>query len=127
MEVAPNAKPPVCRVMDWGRYKYQQEKRSAESKKHQSTVTIKEVKLRPKTGEHDYQVKLKNARKFIEKGNKVKVTIMFRGREIVHPDIGRNILNRIAEEMKEEVIVESFPKLEGRNMTMMLAPQKPKQ
>jgi translation initiation factor IF-3 len=124
VEVAPNAKPPVCRIMDYGRYKYQQEKRATESKKKQSQITIKEIKLRPKTGEHDYQTKVKHILKFLDKGNKVKVTIMFRGREIVHSDIGMRILNRIAEELNESAQVENHPKLEGRNMSMLLSPRK---
>lgn len=127
VEVAPLATPPVCRIMDYGRYKYQQEKRAAESRKNQSTVQLKEVKLRPKTGEHDYQVKLKHAMKFIEKGAKVKTTIMFRGREIVHPDIGMKKLKRMAEDMSEIAVVETQPKLEGRNMTMLLVPKKAKE
>ncbi len=124
VEVAPNAKPPVCRIMDYGRYKYQQEKRATESKKKQSQITIKEIKLRPKTGEHDYQTKVKHITKFLDKGNKVKVTIMFRGREIVHSDIGMRILRRIAVELDENALVENQPKLEGRNMSMLLSPRK---
>lgn len=124
VEVAPNAKPPVCRIMDYGRYKYQQEKRQNEGKKRQSQIILKEIKLRPKTGEHDYNTKVRHITKFLSKGNKVKVTIMFRGREIVHPQIGLNILKRIIEELAEVSIVENQPKLEGRNMSMLLSPNK---
>ena len=124
VEVAPNSTPPVCRIMDYGRYKYQQEKRQSESRRHQHQVQMKEIKLRPKTGEHDYQFKVKHILKFIGQGNKVKVTIMFRGREIVHPHLGMKILHRISEELAEEAVVESQPKLEGRNMSMLLGPKK---
>jgi len=124
VEVAPNSKPPVCRIMDYGRYKYQQEKRQQESKKHQHVIQVKEIKLRPKTGEHDFQFKLHHITKFLEKGNKVKATIMFRGREVVHPDRGMQILSRIEEEIAEFGIVEAPPKLEGRNMFMIIAPTK---
>lgn len=124
VEVAPNANPPVVRIMDYGRYKYQQEKRSTESKKRQSQVVVKEIKLRPKTGEHDYMTKKKHIEKFLGKGFKVKVTIMFRGREIVHPEIGLRILQRIADELEEMANVESQPKLEGRNMMMLLSAKK---
>jgi translation initiation factor IF-3 len=124
VEVAPNAKPPVCRIMDYGRYKYQQEKRATESKRRQTQVTVKEIKLRPKTGEHDYQTKTKHILKFIKQGNRVKVTIMFRGREIVHPEIGLRILRRIASDFENTAIIENQPKLEGRNMHMLLSPKK---
>lgn len=126
VEVAPNAKPPVCRIMDYGRYKYQQEKRLSESRKRQSQITVKEIKLRPKTGEHDYQTKVKHIEKFLLKGNKVRVTIMFRGREIVFPEIGLRILRRIAEDLEEMAGLENQPRLEGRNMSMMLSPKKGK-
>ncbi len=124
VEVAPNANPPVCRIMDYGRYKYQQEKRSTEGKKRQSQVVVKEIKLRPKTGEHDYMTKRKHIEKFLSKNFKVKVTIMFRGREIVHPEIGLRILQRIVNELEELSVVENHPKLEGRNMTMLLSAKK---
>ena len=124
VEVSPNAEPPVCRIMDYGKYKYQQSKRAAEAKKKQVRVEIKEVKLRPKTEEHDYQFKVKNARRFIEAGNKVKVTIMFRGREVTHPEFGRRILERVAEDLKEIAQVESHPNMAGRFMSMVIVPLK---
>ena len=123
VEVAPTAKPPVCRIMDFGKYRYEQQKREKEAKKKQKVVTVKEVKLRPNIEQHDFNVKLKNALRFIEDGDKVKVTIMFRGRELSHPDLGRQILIKMAEELKELVVVEREPKLEGKNMIMILAPK----
>lgn len=126
VEVAPDALPPVCRIMDYGRYKFQQEKRVAEGKKHQATVSVKEIKLRPKTGEHDYQVKLNRILKFLEKGHKVKVTVMFRGREIVHTDLGRKHLDRVIQETAEVAQIDGTPKMEGRTMSMVIAPQKKK-
>ena len=104
VEVAPTAKPPVCRIMDFGKYRYEQQKREKEAKKKQKVVTVKEVKLRPNIEQHDFNVKLKNALRFIEDGDKVKVTIMFRGRELSHPDLGRQILIKMAEELKELVV-----------------------
>ena len=124
VEVSPNAEPPVCRIMDYGKYKYQQSKRAAEAKKKQVRVEVKEVKLRPKTEEHDYQFKVKSARRFIEAGNKVKVTIMFRGREVTHPEFGRRILERVAEDLKEIAQVESHPNMAGRFMSMVIVPLK---
>jgi translation initiation factor IF-3 len=121
VEVAPNGKPPVCKIMDYGRFKYQQEKKAQESKKHQTIVQLKEIKMRPKTGEHDYQFKVKKIREFLEKGNKVKATIMFRGREIVHSELGRNILLRIAKDIGDLGEVERDPKMEGRNMFIIFA------
>ncbi len=126
VEVSPNASPPVCRIMDYGKYKYQAQKKAAEAKKKTSKVEIKEVKLRPKTEEHDFNFKLKNARRFLEAGNKVKVTIMFRGREVTHPDYGRRQLERIVEEVKDLAQVEMMPRMAGRFMTMVLAPFKNK-
>ena len=117
------AKPPVCRIMDFGKYRYEQQKRDKEAKKKQKVVTVKEVKLRPNIEQHDFSVKLKNALRFIEDGDKVKVTIMFRGRELSHPELGREILLKMAAEMKELVTVERDPKLEGKNMIMILAPK----
>ncbi len=121
VEVAPNGRPPVCKIMDYGRFKYQQEKKAQESKRHQTVVQIKEIKMRPKTGEHDYQFKLKKVRQFLEKGMKVKATIMFRGREIVHSELGRNILHRIAADVEDVGEVERGAKMEGRNMFLILA------
>lgn len=124
VEVSPTAKPPVCRIMDYGKYKYQQSKRAAEAKKKQVRVEIKEVKLRPKTDEHDYQFKVKNAMRFLGEGNKVKVTIMFRGREVTHPEFGRRILERVATDVAELGQVESRPNMSGRFMSMVISPIK---
>ena len=127
VEVAPNARPPVCRIMDFGKFRYEQQKREKEAKKKQKTISIKEVKLRPNIDEHDFNVKLKNALRFVEEGNKVKVTIMFRGRELSHPELGRVVLDRVSERMGDLVSIERGAKLEGKNMTMILSPkaQKP--
>ena len=119
--VAPNAKPPVCRIMNFGKYRYEQQKREKEAKKKQKIVTLKEVKLRPHIEDHDFYVKMKNAIKFLGEGNKVKVTIMFRGRELSHPELGLNVLTRFAKELEASATVEKAAKLEGRNMTMILA------
>jgi translation initiation factor IF-3 len=124
VEVSPTAKPPVCRIMDFGKYKYQQSKRAAEAKKKQVRVEIKEVKLRPKTDEHDYQFKVKNAMRFLGEGNKVKVTIMFRGREVTHPEFGRRILERVAQDVTELGQIESHPNMSGRFMSMVIGPLK---
>ena len=127
VEVAPNARPPVCRIMDFGKFRYEQQKREKEAKKKQKTISIKEVKLRPNIDEHDFNVKLKNALRFVEEGNKVKVTIMFRGRELSHPELGRVVLDRVSERMGDLVSIERGAKLEGKNMTMIHSPkaQKP--
>lgn len=124
VEVSPQAKPPVCRIMDYGKFKYQQQKRVAEAKKKTARVEIKEVKLRPKTDTHDFIVKTKNVRRFLESGNKVKVTIMFRGREVTHPQFGRDLLQRVAEEVGDIGVVESFPGMRGRFMHMVMVPKK---
>ena len=121
VEVAPNGKPPVCRIMNYGKFRYEQQKREKEAKKKQKVVTLKEVKLRPHIEDHDFYVKMKNASKFLADGNKVKVTIMFRGRELSHPELGENVLTRFAGELNEQAVVEKPAKLEGRNMTMILA------
>lgn len=123
VEVAPTAKPPVCRMMDYGKYRYEQQKREKEARKKQKVITLKEVKLRPNIEDHDFYVKMKNAIRFLEDGSKVKVTIMFRGRELSHPELGEELLVRFAEELKDKAVREKAPKLEGRNMTMMLAPK----
>jgi translation initiation factor IF-3 len=123
VEVAPGASPPVCRVMNYGKYKYQQNKRSQEAKKHQTVIHVKEVKVRPRTEEHDYQFKLRHILRFIEEGNKVKVSLLFRGREIAHPEFGREMLTRIQEEVKEKATVEQAPRMEGRIMVMILSPK----
>lgn len=126
VEVAPAAKPPVCKIMDYGKYAYIQTKKQKEAKKNQKQIIIKEVKLRPKIEEHDYQFKVKHAERFLEDGAKVKVTIMYRGREMAHTEIGREILDQFAADVAELGSVESTPKLEGRNMSMMLTPAKSK-
>lgn len=126
VEVAPNAKPPVCRIMDYGRWKYEQEQKLKKAKKHQTQVVIKEIKLRPKIGKHDLDVKLKHIREFLSKGNKVKVTLRFRGREIVHTDLAAKLLEEVAQQVEEFGTVESAPKMDGRFMVMMLAPKKEK-
>lgn len=123
VEVAPKAKPPVCRIMDFGKYRYEQQKREKEAKKKQKVISIKEVKLRPNIEQHDFDVKLKNAIRFVEDGNKVKVTIMFRGRELSHPEIGKEVLARVAEKLGDSVSIERNAKLEGKNMTMIVAPK----
>lgn len=123
VEVAPNAKPPVCRVMNYGKYKYQQSKRSQEARKHQTVIQVKEVKLRPRTEEHDFQFKLRHAKRFLSEGNKVKISILFRGRELAHPEFGRDMMNRFLEEVKDIMVVEQAPRLEGRNMVMVVAPK----
>ena len=123
VEVAPKARPPVCRIMDFGKYRYEQQKRDKEARKKQKVVTIKEVKLRPNIEQHDFDVKLKSAMRFIEEGNKVKVTIMFRGRELSHPELGSEILNKMASALGDTVNVERTAKLEGKNMTMILSPK----
>lgn len=124
VEISAESRPPVCRIMDYGKYKYAQKKKVAEAKKHQATATLKEVKFRPKIEEHDYSFKVENIRKFINEGHKVKVTMMFRGREITRQDMARKIMERISEDVKPNANVESFPRLEGRNMIMVVAPVK---
>ncbi len=124
VEFSPQADPPVCRVMDYGKYKYQQAKRASEARKKQVKVEIKEVKMRPKTDTHDFQFKIKHARRFLEEGNKVKLTIMFRGRENAHPEQGRMQLEKAVEALKDIGQVESQPSKMGRFMTMMVGPLK---
>lgn len=120
VEVAPMAKPPVCRIMDFGKYKYELAKKAQESKKHQSVIVVKEIKLRPRTDEHDIQFKTNNIKRFLEDGHKVKVTVMFRGREMAHTTHGRAVLDRIVQDLQSEAVIESPPRMEGRNMTMLL-------
>jgi len=122
VEVAPQAKPPVCRLMDYGKYKYETSKKARDAKKRQTVIHVKEVKFRVKTEEHDFQFKLRNIRKFLTSGDKVKVYVMFRGREITHTEFGSDKLTRVSEELKDIATVENRPKLEGRAMTMLLAP-----
>jgi translation initiation factor IF-3 len=122
VEVATKSDPPVCRIMDYGKFKYQQSKKSQESRKKQVVIHLKEIKLRPKTDEHDFQFKVRHMERFLKEGNKVKVSMIFRGREIMHPDIGEKILQRVIEFTKELGIVEQAPKKEGRALNMILAP-----
>src|SRR5512139_991400 len=123
VEVAPKASPPVCRIMDYGKYKYQQSKKTQEAKKKQAVTQVKEVKIRPKTEEHDYQFKLRHIKRFLSEKNKAKVTIMFRGREITYSELGLKVLERIVVDTEELGVVEQQPKLEGRNMVMVLTPR----
>ncbi len=123
VEVAPNADPPVCKIMDYGKFKYQQSKRTQEAKKKQTVIQVKEVKIRPKTDEHDLQVKIRHVRRFLAQKDKAKVTILFRGREIAYTDQGTKVLERVKEELQDEAVVEQPPKMEGRNMVMILAPR----
>jgi len=123
VEIAPQAKPPVCRIMDFGKYKYEQSKREKEARKKQKIIDIKEVKMRPNIEDHDFLVKAKNAARFLKDGDKVKATMIFRGREIVHTQLGRVLLVRLAEDLKDICNVERQPKLEGKNMIMILTPK----
>lgn len=123
VEVAPNASPPVCRIMDYGKYKYEQSKRAKEAKKHQHAIVVKEMKFRPKTEEHDYQFKLKHIRKFLDEGNKAKITVRFRGREMAHTELGRKVLDKLVQDTQDVATVEQQPKFEGRNMVLVLAPK----
>jgi translation initiation factor IF-3 len=120
VEVAPTAKPPVCRIMDFGKYKYEIAKKAAESRKHQTVIVVKEIKLRPRTDEHDINFKMNNMKRFLEDGNKVKVTIMFRGREMAHTEQGKALLDKIVAELQNEAVVEQQARMEGRNMTLLL-------
>ena len=124
VEVAPDAKPPVCRVLDYSKYKYEQAQKQKAARKHQQQITIREIKFRPKIAQHDYDTKKGHVERFLKARDKVKVTIMFRGREMAHPERGEMILNRLAEELQELAVVEQRPQQDGRNMTMMLAPQR---
>lgn len=126
VEIAATASPPVCRLMDYGKFKYQEQKKAAEAKARQTVIEIKEVKFRPGTDDGDYNIKMRNIRRFLGDGDKVKVTLRFRGREITHQDLGLALLNRIRDELADSIIVEQFPKLEGRQMIMMIAPGRKK-
>lgn len=123
VEVAPEAKPPVCRIMNYGKYRYEQSKKTREARKKQTVIQIKEIKLRPKTEDHDFQFKTRHAERFLKEGNKTKVTMMFRGREMVHIDRGKVLLDRFAEVLKEAAVIEQRPRQEGRNMVMILTPK----
>ncbi len=123
VEVQPNADPPVCKILDYGKYKYEAQKRANEARKKQKIIEVKEIKLRPNIDEHDYQVKMRNVQKFLTAGDKVKVTLRFRGREMAHQELGANVLTRVREETDEFAKVEAMPKMEGRQMIMVLAPK----
>ena len=122
VEISPNANPPVCKIMDYGKFKYETQKKEAEARKKQKIIEIKEVKFRPNTDNHDYDVKMRNVYKFLENGDKVKITLRFRGREMAHQQLGRELLERVAEDTKETGRVENFPKMEGRQMVMLIGP-----
>uniref|UniRef100_UPI0004767CCE translation initiation factor IF-3 n=1 Tax=Wenxinia marina TaxID=390641 RepID=UPI0004767CCE len=122
VEISPNATPPVCKIMDYGKFKYETQKKEAEARKNQKIIEIKEVKFRPNTDTHDYDVKMRNVLKFLENGDKVKVTLRFRGREMAHQNLGRDLLERVAKDVEEIGKVENMPKMEGRQMVMMIGP-----
>ena len=122
VEVAPNANPPVCRLMDYGKFRYEQTKKEREARRNQKQVELKEIRLKPRTDTHDLQVKANNARKFLEDGHKVKFSVRFRGREIAHPDIGRDMLDQLAEDLREYAVIDQKPQLEGRAYSMILGP-----
>jgi len=122
VEVSPMAKPPVCKIMDYGKFKYLEKKKQNEAKKKQVVVQLKEVKLRPRTEEHDYDVKLKKVREFLEEANKARITVMFRGREMSHKELGQKVLQRVIEDLRETAVIEAAPRFEGRQMFMILAP-----
>ena len=123
VEVAPNADPPVCKILDYGKFKYESQKKAAEARKKQRTIEVKEIKMRPMIDDHDYDVKMRSIRRFFEEGDKVKVTLRFRGREMAHQDLGLKLLDRVRSELSELSKVEQEPKLEGRQMVMVLAPR----
>jgi translation initiation factor IF-3 len=123
VEVSPNADPPVCKILDYGKYKYQEQKKQNEARKKQKTMDVKEIKMRPNINKHDYDVKMRSVVKFLGEGDKVKVTLRFRGREMVHQEIGMSVLNRVRADVMELVKVEQFPRLEGRQMVMVIAPK----
>jgi translation initiation factor IF-3 len=127
VEIAATATPPVCRLMDYGKFKYQEQKKAAEAKAKQTVIEIKEIKFRPGTDDGDYNIKMRNIKRFLAEGDKCKITLRFRGREITHQDLGMALLNRIRDELGDLILVEQFPKLEGRQMIMMIAPGRKKQ
>ncbi len=127
VEISPTAMPPVCRLIDYGKFKYAEQKRAAEAKSKQKVIEVKEIKFRPGTDDGDYNIKLRNIRRFLDDGDKCKITLRFRGREITHQDLGLALLARIRDELADSIVVEQFPKLEGRQMIMMIAPGKKKQ
>jgi translation initiation factor IF-3 len=123
VEISPNVKPPVCKILDYGKYKYEAQKKANEARKKQKVIEVKDIKMRPVIDEHDYQVKMRSVIKFLEHGDKVKMTIRFRGREMAHQDLGLKVLNRVRDDVDEVAKVEQFPKTEGRLMTMVVAPR----
>ena len=123
VEVSPNTDPPVCKILDYGKFKYEAQKKKNEAKKKQKIIEVKEIKLRPNIDEHDYQVKMRNVQKFLDEGDKVKVTMRFRGREMAHQELGVNVLNRVRDDTEDLAKIEAFPKLEGRQMIMVIAPK----
>jgi translation initiation factor IF-3 len=123
VEVSPNADPPVCKILDYGKFKYEAQKKANEARKKQKVIEVKEIKLRPGIDEHDYEIKMRNVKRFLEEGDKVKITLRFRGREMAHQDLGMNVLVRVRDEVEELAKVEQMPKLEGRQMVMILAPR----
>lgn len=124
VEISPNAEPPVCKIMDFGKYKYEQQKKESEARKKQKTIEVKEIKFRPNTDTHDYEVKMRSVTKFLDNGDKVKITMRFRGREMAHQDLGRQLLERVSEDTKEIGKIDSIPKLEGRQIVMLINPTK---
>ena len=122
VEISPNASPPVCKIMDYGKYKYEQQKRESEARKNQKIIEVKEIKFRPGTDTHDYEVKMRSVTKFLENGDKVKITMRFRGREMAHQELGRELLERVAADIEDYGKIENIPKMEGRQMTMMIGP-----
>jgi translation initiation factor IF-3 len=123
VEIAANADPPVCKILDYGKFKYEDQKKKAEARKKQKTIDVKEIKMRPGIEEHDYDVKMRAMRRFLEEGDKVKVTLRFRGRELAHQELGLKVLHRVRDDLEEEAKVEQTPKMEGRQMVMVIAPK----
>jgi len=126
VEISPTASPPACRLMDYGKFKYQEQKKAAEAKAKQKVIEVKEIKFRPGTDDGDYKIKMRNIVRFLDDGDKCKITLRFRGREITHQELGMALLQRIRDELADSIVVEQFPKLEGRQMVMMIAPGKKK-
>ena len=124
VEISPNAEPPVCKIMDFGKYKYELQKKESEARKKQKTIEVKEIKFRPNTDTHDYEVKMRSVTKFLDNGDKVKITMRFRGREMAHQDLGRQLLERVSDDTKEIGKIDSIPKLEGRQIVMLINPTK---
>tara|TARA_A100001011_G_C14089163_1_gene747820 strand:- start:324 stop:725 length:402 start_codon:yes stop_codon:yes gene_type:complete len=124
VEISPNAEPPVCKIMDFGKYKYEQQKKESEARKKQKTIDVKEIKFRPNTDTHDYEVKMRSVTKFLDNGDKVKITMRFRGREMAHQELGRQLLERVSEDTKDIGKIDTIPKLEGRQIVMLINPTK---